>query len=415
MLSFSPLHLPMPVAEPVVQTVRIEIAPRSIFTILAIVGTIALFYQLRVVVTILVVALIIAGTLQPAILWLERRGVRRLPALIIVMVASAAIAGLLIFLTVPAIVDQITRALQDAPAGRLRLIAFLEQHNSTLPLARLVRDSGVAQTLTRLQNYMFAYSTRALLLVGYGATSLVLAFYLLADGTRVQGMIFALVPRDYHMRLARIIQHLERIVGGYMRGQLITCLAIGVFTFVLLAGFRVPGALSLALFAAIVDVVPLIGGLLVIIPAVLGAIPLGATTTLCVLGALLLYMEFESRILVPRVYGEVLRLSSTAVILSLAAGAMLFGILGALLALPVVAGLVMVLQELRVEMPGDDSIDDAERRRHAEAEATYEVRSAGSTAPEAGEIARDLADEIDAKDDAAAADAAAAAGESEPA
>jgi predicted PurR-regulated permease PerM len=391
----------MPVIEPVVQTVRIEIAPRSILNVLVMVGIIVLFYQLRVVVTILVVGLILAGTLHPAILWLERQRVRRLPALIIVFVSAAAIAALLIFLTVPSLADQITRALEDAPAGRLRLIAFLEQHNSTLPLARLVRDSGVAEILTRVQTYVFAYSTRALLLLGYGGTSLVLAFYLLADGIRAQGMIFALVPRDYHMRLARIIQHLERIVGGYMRGQLITCLAIGVSTFILLAAFRVPGALSLALFAAIVDVIPLIGGLLVIVPAVLSALPLGAPTAFSVLGALLLYMQFENRILVPRVYGEVLRLSATAVILALAAGAMLFGIIAALLALPVVAGLVMVVQELRVEMPGDDSMNDAERRRHAEAEATYEVRSAGSTAPEAGEIARDHADEIDAENEIA--------------
>jgi hypothetical protein len=104
-------------------------------------------------------------------------------------------------------------------------------------------------------------------------------------------------------------------------------------------------------------------------------------------------MQFESRLLVPRVYGQVLRLSPSAVILALLCGGTLYGILGALLALPIAAGLVMMLQELRVEMPGDDSVDRPMQARHARTEATYEQMSAGTTAPEAGEIAKQLANE----------------------
>ena len=114
-------------------------------------------------------------------------------------------------------------------------------------------------------------------------------------------------------------------------------------------------------------------------------------------------MEFETRILVPRVYGHVLRLSPTAVLLALLAGGTLLGVLGALLALPIAAGLQMILEELRVEMPGDDSDDRPARARNAKTEATYERMSAGSTAPEAGQIARNLAHDIR---DAAAVDAA---------
>jgi putative heme transporter len=122
-----------------------------------------------------------------------------------------------------------------------------------------------------------------------------------------------------------------------------------------------------------------------------------------VLVAMFIYMEFESRILVPKVYGHVLRLSPTAVLLALIAGGTLLGVMGALLALPIAAGLQMMLEELRVEMPGDDSDDRGERARNAKTEATYERISAGSTAPEAGQIARNLAHEIR---DADAVDAA---------
>ena len=149
--------------------------------------------------------------------------------------------------------------------------------------------------------------------------------------------------------------------------------------------------MSLALFGALVDVIPFIGGFLVIIPAVLSALPLGVAVAGTLFLCQLIYMEFESRILVPRIYGQVLRLPPTAVILALVAGGTLMGIIGALLALPIAAGTFMMLEELRVELPGDDSVDRPLEARHAKQEAKYELMSAGATAPEAGEIAKNLA------------------------
>jgi predicted PurR-regulated permease PerM len=210
----------------------------------------------------------------------------------------------------------------------------------------------------------------------------------------MQGTVYAIVPRDYHMRLARILQNLETIVGGYMRGQLITSVAIGVFTYLLLVICGVPNALSLALFAAVVDVIPFIGGLLATAPAVLVALSKGLPTGLVVLLTLFIYQEFENRILVPRVYGRALRLAPATVVLALLAGGLLLGVIGALLALPIAAGLQMMLEELRVELPGDDSDDRVAQARDAKTEATYERMSAGATAPEAGQIAKNLAHEI---------------------
>ncbi|MBI3504388.1 MAG: AI-2E family transporter [Proteobacteria bacterium] len=385
--------------------VRFEIAPRSVALLLAAAAGVWLTYQLRVVVLVLVMALILAGTFNPLIEWMEGRKVRRMHALIVLGVVSAFLAAGFLFLTVPPLVDQLAQMVHDAPATRTRLIAFLSERSITTPLAHAVRSAGVEQSLTRLETFLLGYSSEAAMVIGFAATTLVLAFYLLADGKRTQGVVFALVPRDYHMRLARILQNLETIVGGYMRGQLITCAAIGAFTFVLLLVLHVPNALSFALFAALVDVIPFIGGLMVIVPAMLAALPLGVPAVGIVFGSLALYMEFESRILVPRVYGTVLRLSPTAVILALVAGGTLMGVVGALLALPIAAALLMILEELRVEMPGDDSVDRKVEARHAKTEATYEQMSAGATAPEAGQIARSLAHDQEVAQELAAAKA----------
>lgn len=375
-------------------TVRFEITPRSCALVLATVAGVWLAYKLRLVALILLMALILAGTFNPMIEWMEGRGIKRVPALIVLLLALTACAALLLFLTFPPLIEQLTQMVQTAPETRARLIALLSDHTMTVPLAHVLESAGLERTFAHMKSDLLGYTSLAARVAGYGATTVALSFYLLADGKRAQGVAYAIVPRDYHMRLARILQNMETIVGGYMRGQLITSTAIGVFTFALLTICKVPNALAFALFASVTDVLPFVGGMMIIPFAVIAALPNGLPVAGIVFVAFCVYTEFESRILVPKVYGQVLRLSPTVVILALVAGGTLMGIIGALLALPIAAGLLMILEELRVEMPGDDSVDRAERARQAKTEATYEQMSAGATAPEAGQIAKLLAHDM---------------------
>lgn len=374
--------------------VRFEISPRSIAWILATIVGVWLFLQLRAIVVLLVVALVFAGTFNPLVEWMERRGIKRLYALTLLFVALLLATSLLIFLTFPPFLEQLAQIVRDAPHHREQLIALLQQRDFTAPLARALEHAELEQTLSRIESSLVGYTPRALTALGWAVTTLFLSFYLLADGKRMQGALYAIVPRDYHMRLARILQNLEAIVGGYMRGQLFTSVAVGVFTYLLLVICGVPNALSLALFAAVVDVIPFIGALLATAPAVLVALSQGLPTGLVVLVALFIYQEFENRILIPKVYGRALRLAPATVVVALLAGGLLLGVLGALLALPIAAGLQMMLAELRVDLPGDDSDDRSAQARNAKTEATYERMSAGATAPEAGQIAKHLAHDI---------------------
>jgi len=374
--------------------VRFEISPRSIAWILATIVGVWLFLQLRTIVLLLVVALVLAGTFNPLVEWMERRGIKRLYALTLLFIALLLATSLLIFLTVPPFLEQLAQIVRDAPHHRDQLIALLQQRDFTAPLARALQNAGLEQTFTRIENSLVGYTPEILTALGWAVTTLFLSFYLLADGKRMQGTVYALVPRDYHMRLARILQNLEAIVGGYMRGQLITSVAVGLFTYVLLVICGVPNALSLALFAAVVDVIPFIGALLATAPAVLVALSQGLPTGLVVLVALFIYQEIENRILIPKVYGHALRLAPVTVVLALLAGGLLLGVIGALLALPIAAGLQMMVAELRVDLPGDDSDDRTAQARDARTEATYERMSAGATAPEAGQIAKNLAHDI---------------------
>jgi predicted PurR-regulated permease PerM len=350
-----------------------------------------LLIELWAIALTVVVALILVGTLNPFVARLQRRGMKRGWAVLWILLVLLVVASLLLLLTLPPLFDQMLELLEDAPAKRDAFIGWLNQRPLTAPMADLVRDLGSEKMFATVGSALLSFSSEAALAIGYGATAIVLAFYILLEGQRSQAGLYAIVPRSYHLRLARIMLELEVIVGGYVRGQLITSAAITIFAFALLTAFQVPNALPLAVFAGLTDVIPFIGGALATTPAVIGGLAVSPTVALIIAAVMLSYQEFESRYLVPKVYGRVLRLSATTVILALLIGGTLLGILGALLALPISAGLLMIARELRVELPGDDSDDGSLRARDRAAEATYAKRSAGASPEAAVAIATEMA------------------------
>jgi hypothetical protein len=110
-----------------------------------------------------------------------------------------------------------------------------------------------------------------------------------------------------------------------------------------------------------------------------------------VVALMVMYQEFESRILVPRVYGRVLRLPPAIVLVALLVGGTLGGIVGALLSLPIAAGLRMLIRELRVDLPGQVGFDEVSLARDERVNQVYETLTDGANAQDAGRVADDLA------------------------
>src|SRR5204862_8297636 len=133
---------------------------------------------------------------------------------------------------------------------------------------------------------------------------------------------------------ARTLPEISEVVVAYVQGQLVTSLFFGAFTLGVLTLFRVPAALPLALLAAVCDALPILGGFISTIPAVLFALTVSHVAAAALLVLYLLYHAFENYVIVPRVYGNRLRLSTLAVIIALLIGGSLYGVPGAILALP---------------------------------------------------------------------------------
>ena len=372
---------------------RVEITAGTMLRVMLFAFGAWLIVHLTPVLLVLVVALFVVGTLSPGVEWLERHKIGRGKGIAIVFTSVLVVALLIGALTLPSLFNQVAALIDQEPALRARLADALSHSKVTAPLGESLRTAHYEGLAKEAGAVAIHYSTQAFEIIAYGVSAVFLGLYILIDRDRVRGGLFAVVPRSHHIRLSRILLNLEVIVGGYIRGQVITSALMAVFTFVLLMACGVPNAIALAVFAGVADVLPYIGVFLSVGPAVAAAASRGPVVVLVVLGAMLAYEEFESRVLVPRIYGRALRLPSSVVMLALIAGGTLMGILGALLALPVAAAVRMLVEELRVDLPGEEVDDGTLREKDERAEEEYERRAEGEPAQRAAAIAVEIADE----------------------
>ncbi|MFZ6678687.1 AI-2E family transporter [Undibacterium sp. Tian12W] len=374
------------------KTIRIELARSTIVAIVGVVLGFALLSQLVPVILVLITALMLVGTLNPAVDWLERRNIRRFAGIAIVFtVLMVVLVGLAVF-TVPPFIAQVASLVQQEPELRGHLIKFLAQYPFTASLADGLRHIQYAALFKSYSSEAMAFSRGLFEIIAYGAGAFFLALYIMIDRDRLRGALFAVIPRAHHIKLARIMLNLETIVGGYVRGQVLTCAMMTVFLFILLTACGVPNAIAIAAFGGIVDVLPFVGIFLTMVPAVLAAFAVSGVAATVVGVLLLCYEEFESRVLIPVVYGRALRLPSSIVLFALIAGGTLYGIGGALLALPVAATLLMLIDELKVELPGESlqAKDLAVQRDDIVGEAEYLRRTDGMPAEAAAGIALEI-------------------------
>ena len=374
------------------RVIRIEPSPGTIIALLLLIAGLWVLTQLLPVVLVLIAALTIVGTISPAVRWLEERRMRREVAIAIVFTALSVVTLLILTLTVPALLTQATTLLDQEPALRTRLSQWLAGSHVTKPFAEMLRNVHSGDLLKLVASNAYEYSTQAITVFAYILSSLFLALYIMIDRDRLRGALFLLVPRTHHIRLSRVMLNLETIVGGYIRGQAITSALMAIFVFVLLKACGISSALAIAVFAGVADVLPYIGALFSVGVTVTAALPHGSTIFFVVFVLMLIYEEFESRVIIPRIYGRALRLPSSVILLALLMGGVLLGIVGALLALPVAAAVLMLVEELRVELPGqqEQAADLEIRERDDRGEEEYERRAAGLPAGLAAAIAVEI-------------------------
>lgn len=389
-MTVEPAAIPRPPA-----LYRIEITTRTFVTLVLVTVSCWCLMKLAPVLLMVVTSLMLVGALGPTVERLQTRGVRRGHAIGLVFTVLLLITGLLITFTIPELFAQGNSLIEREPMLREQLATWLDGYRFTAPLAASLRQIDYGALLGSPSRTTLRTSMRAFEIMAYSVGTLFLALYVMLDRDRLRGALFSLVPRTQHIALSRILLNLERIVGGFIRGQVITCVLMSAFIFVLLSAVGVESALAIAVFAGIADILPYVGAMLIIAPAVLAALAISPAAAVTVAILIMVYQEVESRLLIPLVYGRALRLPSSVILVALLAGAALYGLVGALLALPVAAAALMLIEELRVELPGQSDTPDKEKQRALDTiyDEEYTTRTEGLPVDEAAAIALSLTDD----------------------
>ena len=348
-----------------------------------------LLYRFNQVVFTFFIAIVIGTVIRPAVAWLHQRGLPRIAGIILVYLLLFALLIGFLLLLFPLIVEQGTTITAAMPGYYQTLREWMVNYpnqfvvrlSEFLP-ATLLSQNPVEQTgqevvasAEQAQGYLTS-ATRAIFIT---IVILVLAIYWTLDGPRTIQSLLLLIPQNQRESIGELISTMETKVGFYIAGQSILCLVIGILALVAYLLIGLPNALVLALVAGLLEVVPMVGPLLGAIPAALVALSIGPDKLVWVIVATVVIQQLENSLLVPRVMSKAVGVNPFVTLLALFAFSSLFGISGALMAIPMAAIIQLLLDHFvfypaAIESEASAGRDYASRLRYEAQDLAQDLR-----------------------------------------
>lgn len=330
---------------------RVDISHKTVFFIAGFLGLLWLLYLIVDVIVLLFVAVILMSALSPAVDYLMRRRFPKALAVAVVYIAVLVLLIVLLSVIVTPLVSQTSSLITNLPHT-------LEKLFFSFGIDRSVVQDGLAGLTKNVLSFSLTLFSNVLSLISIA----VLTFYLLLDKDRVYGLILQLFP-DRRERNVQLIAKIETKLGSWLRGQVVLSLIIGALSYTLLFAFGVPYALPLAILAGFMEVIPVIGPIISALPAVLVAYVISPALALFIALGYFAIQQAENHFIVPQVMRKAVGLNPLIVIIAIAIGAKLLGIMGALLAVPItVVGQILVEELFHVQLDAYASIDPEEKK-----------------------------------------------------
>jgi predicted PurR-regulated permease PerM len=320
-----------------------------------------LIYQLQAIVVWTILALFLSIGLGPSVDWLQHHHLpRALGILLVYLVLILVLAGIAA-LVEPALAQQVVqlhRVLQQpggvsaaldrivGPLGMSGLVASVRPQLDAIP-GELAGSLG---SLTSVTVATVGTITGALSVA-------VMGFFFLYDGRQVVNRATDLLPAAHRPVANRVLEGSAGAISGYIRGNLAISVIAGVSVYVGMRILGIPYALPLAILLAILDLIPMVGAQLGAVPVVLAALTISPVKAVLILAYIIVYSQIESNVLNPLIYGRGAQLPGLVVFLAFLAGSLLFGILGALIAIPVANIIRIVVREWMAYRQGSGSMD----------------------------------------------------------
>jgi predicted PurR-regulated permease PerM len=345
-------------------------AARNVFAVLGmvvlVVGALFVGYLAWKGITLVLIALLFALALNPAVEFFVARGFARGAAAALVFVLALAMLGLLGLLLIPPLITQITnfvnalpKIVADASQGhgllgaierRFHVLENLPGSGSGSSDVGGVASSGLDVVLGVLG------TLASIVIVAF------LTFFMLLEGPAWSRRIIGLLPTAAQPRWERVAYAIYRTVGGFVSGNLVASLLAGISTTGVLVATGVPFAIPLGLLVAFLDLLPIFGMIVALVIMAAVSFSHSLIAGIVVVGFMFVYHQFEVYLLRPLIYGRTIELSPLAVLVAVVIGTELAGVIGALAAIPVAGAVNVVLCELlsrRADPGGQEIVDPA--------------------------------------------------------
>ncbi len=335
----------------------VRFSPRAVLVVIGLVLATLLVLRLlwitRDLIIWMLVALFLAMALNPAVEWVQRRGVRRRGAAVGLVFAAAILVVVGVAATfVPTLVREVNDFanavpgyVEDLTKGRGKL-GFLErEYHIVERIKEAMSTSGVAGILG-LTGTALSVTKSVFNAIVATITITFLTLFMLLEGPAWVERFYALLPDRSRPRWRRVGLDIYRSIGGYVTGNLAISLIAGAAATVVLLVLGVPYAVALGLVVGIFDLIPLAGA--TIAAVIVSTVGFLHTTTagIVLVVYFVVYQQIENQVIQPVVYGRTVRLSPLAVLVAVLAGAQIAGIVGALGAIPIAAGIQVVVLDV---------------------------------------------------------------------
>jgi len=301
---------------------------------------------------LIVVSLFLAAGLHPAVLFLERHGLRRGFAVLAVTVVFLSGVTLFVFAIVPVIADQVSALTDRAPGWFDQLqsnerIRDLEAEYQVLERAKEYVASG--DFISGLFGGVLGLGLALLGALFNAFIILVLTLYFLASIETTKAAVYRLAPASRRDRVSRLGDRVLAGIGGYVSGAFLVALVAGLSSLVFLFAVGLGEyAVALATVVALLGVIPMIGATLGAVVVVAIGFATDVRTGIICIVFYVIYQQVENYLIYPRVMSRSVDLPGAVIVISALVGAAVLGVVGALLAIPTAAGILMLLREVYV-------------------------------------------------------------------
>lgn len=312
-----------------------------------------LYFWIEEVTLPFLAGLIIAYLLHPIVASLEKRRVPRLAALLLIYMGFVLLVVVAVMNAIPIFTKQMVELSDDLPRLTTWYETWMQEweaHKYFLP------DSiqhGVDRAIIQSQEKMthdissFVDGAKKTLgkVLGYAVIPFI-AFYLLKDMKQIHRGLILWVPRKFRRQTQVAMRDINDSLGKYIHGQMVVSLIVGVLIYIGYWAIKMPYPFVLACFVALTNIIPFIGPLIGAVPALLIALTISTKQVLLVLGINLAIQIIEGNIISPNIMGKTLHLHPLTIIFALLAGEAIAGVIGMILAVPVLAVLKVIIQRI---------------------------------------------------------------------